>query len=89
MGITSRCTTSGIMKGGALLNRSSCEHEIRCAACKRLLAVDRLEKIEIKVHDRCMRIYGWGVVCIDCSRCGKTAEIMLPTRFAPAPQNAA
>ena len=71
------------------MDRCNSEREIRCVACKRLLAVDRLGKLEIKAHDRSMRIYGWGVICIDCSRCGKTAEIMLPTGLAPTPQDGA
>lgn len=72
-----------------MLDRSNPEGEIRCAACKRLLAVSTEGKLQIKAHDRSMRIYGWGVVCIDCSRCGRTVEIMLPTKLVPSPQNAA
>ncbi len=71
-----------------MLDKHNSEREIRCAACKRLLAVDKLGKLEIKAHDRTMRIYGWGLICIDCSRCGETAEIILPAGFTSTPQNA-
>lgn len=77
-----------MLKKDALLDISNTGGEIRCVACRRLLAVSRQGKLEIKTHDRSMRIYGWGVICIDCSRCGRTAEVMLPTGIVSSPQNA-
>ena len=58
--------------------------DIRCPVCHRMLGKINGNKIIIIHGDRCSRVYGQGVVILDCDRvhghipCPGKAEIELP-----------
>ncbi len=49
--------------------------EVRCTRCDKLLALDRIDHLEIKNGRKAVRVSGDAVVSIDCSRCGQTIEV--------------
>ena len=54
--------------------------DIRCPVCHRMLGKIEGNKINIIHGDRSSRVYGQGVVILECDRCPGKIDIELPKR---------